>query len=452
MGREPVAEPANRKDRPQGGKYYEHPTTGEKFDSVTTILDIVDKAALKIWAGMVAADFAMDHLPQLMQSVLVQECGNTFNRCFLKHGPQARCERCPCGDCERCWWRRVAWRHEYESKRRAQEGTECHEAIDFWIASGGRVMSIRPEVQPYFDSFLQFARDYGLQPNNQGGVQGSWEQTEVTLLNREHMYAGTSDGAIHIGRTTLAGAEIVDRLGGGRGALVRLDYKTREKEDERLYYDMPLQGVAYERARVALLRDGQEIAAPETDGRAILQLRPGGYSFKLMLSDDLAFAAFLQVLGVYRWINGPGKKPFDLDHFPIVEYTRSVETVATILDAEIVESEPATHEGPEREPTAVETVEIFAQELAPVDDLPPWDVDPDPVAAFTSTEPVPGLPDLPLVPPPAKKTAKKTTKVSATQDADPFALAGGATLASMSASTFKPGPRQSSLLDEEIPF
>lgn len=443
-----MAEPANRKDRPGGGKYYEHPTTGEKFDSVTTILDLIDKMALKIWAGMVAADFAVDHLPQLLAAQLVPECGNTFNRCYSKHGPNVRCERCPCGDCDRCWWRRVAWRHEYESKRRAQEGTEVHEAIDFWIASGGRVMSIRPEVQPYFDSFLQFARDYGLQPNNQPGVRGSWEQTEVTLLNREYMYAGTSDGAIHLTRTTTGSAEIVDRLGGGKGALVRLDYKSREKEDERLYYDMPLQGVAYERARIALLRDGREVQAPQTDGRAILQLRPGGYSFKLMLSDDDVFVAFLGVLTAYRWINGPGKKPFDLEHFPVQEATmvRAVETVRTILDAEVVE--PATHEGPEREPTAAEVVGIFREEIS----LPPWDL-PDPVAAFTSTEPVPDLPDLPPIPPPAKKAAKKAAaKVSATQDADPFALAGGATLASMSASTFKPGPRQSSLLDEEIPF
>lgn len=454
-----MAEPANRKDRPGGGKYYTHPVTLETFDSVTTILDLVDKAALKIWAGMVAADFAMDHLPQLMAAQLVQECGNTFNRCFLKHGPQARCERCPCGDCERCWWRRVAWRHEFESRRRAQEGTETHEAIDFWVASAGRTSNLRPEVQPYFDSFLQFVRDYGLQPNNQGGIAGSWEQTEVTLINREHMYAGTSDGALWICRGTVLADELLDRLGGLEKALVRVDYKTREKPDERLYYDMPLQGVAYERARVALLPDGTEREAPPTDARAILQMRPGEYSFKLMLSDDPAYAAFLHVLGVYRWIDGPGKKPFDLEHFPIVTYERAVETVRTILDAEPIE--PATHEGPEREPTPAEVAEIFHEEI----DLPPWKpdavtptqpdpwhaMDPDPVAAFTSTEPVPDLPDLPPLPPPAKKATKKATK-SATAAADPFALAGGATLASMSASTFKHGPAQRALLDEEIPF
>lgn len=445
-----MAEPANRQTNKAGGKYYVHPVTGEKFDSVTTILDLVDKAALKIWAGMVAADFAMDNLPQLLQAQLVKECGNTFNRCFLKHGPDNRCERCPCGDCERCWWRRIAWRHEYESKRRAQEGTDFHEAADFWVANGGRTVSLRPEVQPYFGSFLQWTEDYGL-------TGGSWEQTEVTLINREHKYAGTSDGAVWLRRGTPFADEMLDRLQ-KPAALVRIDYKTREKGDERLFYDMPLQGVAYERARVALLPDGTEHEAPRTDARAILQLRPAvtdpksktvtaNYSFKLMLSDDPVFEAFLGVLQAYRWINGPGKKPFDQDlHFPLVAFERAVETVRTVLDAEVIPDDPPWDPDNGTQMSPEEAAQVPPGD--PDDDVPPWATN-DTLVAPARVEPLPPLPP----PPPAKKATKKAAgKVSATQGADPFALAGGATLASMSASTFKPGPRQSSLLDEEIPF
>lgn len=442
-----MAEPANRQTNPAGGKYYVHPTTGERFDSVTTILDIVDKAALKIWAGMVAADYAFDNIPSLMQSVLIEPCGNTFNKCYLKHGRQARCERCPCGNCERCWWRRVAWRHEAESNRRAQEGTETHEAIDAWVLQGGAVISLRKEVQPYFDSFTQWATDFGLQPNNTGLGPGSWEQTEVTLLNRDYMYAGTSDGAVWIRAGQTPAADMVlSRLGGIPEALVRVDYKTREKPDERLYYDMPLQGVAYERARVAMLANGEEFEAPATHARAILQLRPADYSFKLMLSDDPVFEAFLGILTAYRWMNGVGKKPFDEDtHFPGVVFARVIPTAPAAMD--VADDEPTTHEGP-ADPAGVDYAAV--QEAA-YDD--PWG---DPVQAYMSDAPteVP-LPDLPdLIP---KETGKQPSK------SDPFAAhndpnqawadanRGTVTLASMS-SKFNPGKPQLDLLDEQIPF
>ena len=447
-----MAEPANRQTNPAGGKYYIHPLTNERFDSVTTILDIVDKAALKIWSGMVAADHAFEHLPQLLQAVMVPACGNSFNKCYLKHGRDGRCERCPCGKCEKCWWRRVAWRHEAESNRRAQEGTEFHEAVNAWVLQGGAVISLRKAVQPYFDSFTQWVTDFGLQPNNTGLGPGSWEQTEITLLNRDHMYGGTSDGAVWIraGQTPAADL-LLSRLGGIPEALVRVDYKTREKPDERLYYDMPLQGVAYERALVAMLPNGEEYNAPRTHARAILQLRPADYSFKLMLSDDDVFGAFLGILTAYRWMNGPGKKPFDEDtHFPGVVFARAIETAQTVLDAEVIE--------PDIDMADPAGVDFAAVQEAVYDD--PWG---DPVQAYLSdaaTEvPLPELPDLT----PPKETGKRPSRSAAGRQADPFAAhnnpnqawvdanRGSVTLGSMS-SKFSAGKPQLDLLDEQVPF
>jgi hypothetical protein len=311
-------EPANRRTDDAGGKYYVHPTTGERFDSVTTILDLVDKAALKYWAARLAADMALEHLPQLVASTLVEPCGNTHNRCYQKHGHQATCERCPCGECSNCWHRRLSHKHTLESRRRADEGTEVHGAIHHWITSGGQVINLTDRAKPYFASFLAWVNDYGLHPNGQPG-QGDWDQLEVTLLNREHGYAGTSDGAIWLrqGRTPAA-STVVQRLALTTGVnadryLVRVDYKTREKPDELLFADMPLQAVAYERCETAMLADGREFPAQKTAARAVLQLRPDDYSFKLMLTDDDAFAAFCGVVTAYRWINGPGKTAFNID-------------------------------------------------------------------------------------------------------------------------------------------
>jgi len=318
-----MADPANRLTNVAGGKYYQHPVTGEKFDSVTTILDLIDKAALKQWAANLSADFVIEHLPQFTAAILTPECGNTNNRCHLKHGRDQRCERCPCGRCLPCWRRRAAYRHSFESSRRAEEGTEVHQAIHLWITTGGQVMSMSELAKPYFGSFLAWVHEYDLHPNGQPG-QGDWEQLEITLLNREHMYAGTSDGAVWIrrGRTEAADA-VVDRIGGPNAekVLVRVDYKTREKTKEALYNDMPMQGVAYERCTRAMLADGREFDPPSTHARAVLQLRPleacteAGlpvYSFKPMLTDDSTFEAFLGVLRAYRWITGPGKNAFDM--------------------------------------------------------------------------------------------------------------------------------------------
>lgn len=313
-----MAEPANRHTNPAGGKYYKHPVTGEVFDSITTVLDLVDKDKLKIWSAGLAADMAFEHLPQLLASVLVPECGNTYNRCYTKHGRDGHCERCPCGECQKCWHRRLAWKHGAESARRSQEGTELHEAANQWIVGGGTEVTLRPEVRPYMDSFLQWVQDYGLVPNNTGFGPGSWDQTECTLLNRDLMVAGTSDAAVWINPGTPKADLLLLQLGLDK-ALVRVDYKTREKPDEKLYYDMPLQGVAYESCTIAMLPDGSEHPAPRTDVRMLLQLRPGDpadpavprYSFKTMLTDSGTLEAFKGVLVCYRWIHGAGKSPFD---------------------------------------------------------------------------------------------------------------------------------------------
>jgi hypothetical protein len=164
-----MAEPVNRRDKPGGsGKYYIHPLKeGVRFDSVTTILDTVDKAALKIWAGQLSAAYAVEHLPEITASLMVEECG--------KHTiAKERCTRCtPCVQI------RIANQHWFESHRRAEEGTETHEAIQFWIHNKGVMPKVREEVQPFVDQFFRFVKEYGL-------TWESWEQTEGTVINYDH--------------------------------------------------------------------------------------------------------------------------------------------------------------------------------------------------------------------------------------------------------------------------
>lgn len=382
-----MAEPANRLTNPAGGKYYKHPMTEELFDSVTTVLDLVDKNSLKYWAAALAATMAIDHIPQLLTAALNPPCGNTNNRCYLKHGRDVRCERCACGECLDCWHRRLRYKHNAESSRRAQEGSEFHDAVNFWILNSGKMVSLRPEVKPYFDAFLLWVADYGLQPNAPDG-QGSWEQTEVTLINREHGYAGTSDGAVWIAAGTPLADQALLWMGASGRALVRVDYKTREKPDEQLYRDMPLQAAAYEACAIALLADGTEVPAPATQARYILQLRPGQdgsppqYTFKPMLSDDETFQAFLGILTCYRWMTGPGQKAFD----------PTQPTPITGRYSEWV--------------TAPQVVE-----------LPSGALDAEPPGAGPSFDEIWGVPDLPTEPTPAPAPTKTTKATAAKQRA-----------------------------------
>lgn len=485
-----MAEPANRKTNTAGGKYYVHPVTEERFDSVTTALDVIGKAALKIWAGMVAADMAFDLLPQMSVSLLEPVCGNTNNRCYQKHGRAATCERCPCGRCEPCIWRRIAWRHSAESSRRAQEGTELHEAVQLWVTTGGTVPSVRPEVLPYWTQFLRFVEDYGLTPK-------SWHASEITMINREHMYAGTSDAVIEFvrGMTRLAD-EVCDLFGPFcNRVLVRIDWKTREKGDERLYDDMPLQMVAYDRCTVGMLPNGEEYVLPMSELSAILQLRPESYSFKPAVTDDLTFATFLRSLEIYRWIGGEGKRAFDLE--AVRESIQARQSSAVRVIADVFDAQPVDEDGnivvelPEQ-PLGDLLGEVLglaeqvvtqhfdaptfddpwsATTEAPPDADPPWDLEPaetvtvpnvdynDPTWPGGSTQPAGSLADLKAhgganpAKPPAKKTAKRApAKKSATAKADPFALAqtGSATLASLQ--DFDPGRPDPSALGDEIPF
>lgn len=391
-----MAEPTNRKTNAAGGKYYDHPVTGERFDSVTTALDVVDKERLKIWAAGLAATEAFELLPLMNRSVLEPECGNSYNRCYLKHGKDTQCGRCPCGVCERCVHRRLKDKHFSESSRRANEGTEVHEAARFWVLNGGSEITLSEAAQPYWVQFKQWVSDYGLRPNDYPTDKtwdlqqdrGSWEQTETTILNRDHMYAGTCDAAVWFvrGATTLA-TQICDRLGGKDRVLVRIDYKTREKPKEELFRDHPLQLVGYDRCTVAMPDDGSEHELVQADACAVLQLRPGSYTFRLVRTDDETFAAFLACLTIYRWLEGPALPSMAPEAFPVVTGEQAVKLLERELGAQPIVPPPTKARFATDPPAWTDTATPDLSEWSdPWDETPaadpPWPPD-DPFAAHT---------------------------------------------------------------------
>lgn len=294
------------------GKFYTHPGTGRQYVRVSTVLDNLGKEALVRWSAGLTADHTFAQLPRIVAASRTKACGNTRNRC--EHDWRMRCDACPCRNCKDCVHAELKNRHWVESQRRADEGTRVHALIKEWVLSGGIMPDHADDLTPYVTAFRTFVADYGLTPD-------SWEMAESTILNHTHGWGGTLDGQLRIswGRTELAD-DFCARLGHvGSDVVVTVDGKTREGEGAQLYVDHPLQLAPYRRGEVMLLRDGTEHPLPPTDGAAILQLRPDGYTFRPVLADDATYEAFLKLLGVWQWLEEVGEKAFQVRTFPLPE-------------------------------------------------------------------------------------------------------------------------------------
>ena len=314
---EPFFEPRQVSDK--GGRFYLHPLrldpAGQPlcYWSVTTILGLKEKEALKFWAANLAAQEVADHLPTFLRAVLVEPCGRS----------KCRTEPMPCQQCLPCLTHQAALRHVAVSERRKREGTAVHDLVEYWVTHDGETMPWKEMdheegaphwdvLEPYWLQFLQFVADYGLTPQ-------SWKAAELKGFNHEHVYAGTLDGVLEIAPVTLKAAKLLDRLGvaPGESALVVKDVKTREGDDKAFYSTFALQLAAYRRFETLLPKgSAQEFPMPATVGGCILQLRPGGYSFEPVLTDDATFEAFLALARHYPWEDEWGDRAVQVKALP----------------------------------------------------------------------------------------------------------------------------------------
>ena len=280
----------------QHGNWYEF--GDERFLSVTSAISSVAKDALKFWSALLAARGAFARLPELVSSMLIRPCGNSYNRCYEKHGRDNTCERCPCLRCQACMHKWLAYRHFEESHRRSEEGTELHAVVNQWVLAGADtpfpITHRQPEIVPYLKSFARMVQEYGFGPD-------CFEFVNLTVINRKHNYAGTADVGLNLMKATGPKAqELLKRLPPFDGRVLG-DWKTREGEGKKLYPDQPLQLAAYQRGEVVRLPDGREFVMQPYQYCVVIQLRPDGYDIEPVVTDDRAFAAFLNALQLFQW-------------------------------------------------------------------------------------------------------------------------------------------------------
>lgn len=330
-----MAEPAQRRDDGEGGKFYEHPTrtaldgTPRQYISVTTALSVVAKPALLYWATKLSARRAMDNLPRLMVAAMGmagEPCGRTYNR---SGDPR-------CGTCGPCTQRWVEIFHVGEKMRRAREGSAVHDVIEWWSKTGeirydpsehlyeyegGTHQVTWEQIQPYLDRFEQWVADYGIAP-------GSFVTCEATVWHHDDGWAGTLDAILKVAPVTAKAAKLCARVHAANGrvggqldapVLLVLDNKSREGEDKAFYPEYSLQsGGAYRHGQTMTAKLGAfEVDMPATHGAAILQMRPDGYNFEPVSSGQREYRAFLAALDLYRWHADHGQASIQVGTFPV---------------------------------------------------------------------------------------------------------------------------------------
>lgn len=318
--------PAHVTDEETGQRFY--PIDGENFWSCSTVVGVIDKSGLTYWAGGLAAAFAFDELPTILTASRIKACERSYRKC--KHEWRMPCipGECRCHVCEGCIRQKMSNLHDVVKRSRAKEGRETHDVVEWWALHDGEWIGYRPEVAPYVEAFKAFVAEYGVRPDD-------FLWSEAIVVNREHKYAGTTDGIlrIHADRTPAA-AELVARVMTAEGTPITadeaaahgyfvtlvIDFKTQDKvrEDEKFYADQALQCVGYRRAQTIRIKNTQvEQPMPETDGALLIHLRPDGCTARLVVADDRTFGAFLAALALFTWIDEYGTASVSSRSFPL---------------------------------------------------------------------------------------------------------------------------------------
>lgn len=249
-----------------GGRWYVHPTTGERFISVTTVLSDIARFGLTDWAGRLAAEAAMERLDWLNRAAQVDDCNSTKTEDA-------------CGECPACVTSWLANRHNDIRDAAGERGRKLHEAAEQETLFGEGA-TVDEDIQPYVDGFRLWCDRW----------RPTFLASEMTVISRKWGYAGTLDGIVQLDDPTVL-PKTFQHLA---GLPLCADWKTGK------HVDIPKgwQVVAYSNADAVLLPDGEELPMPDIKGGLLLHLRPRKVQVREVYLTELAFAYFRNLLHV----------------------------------------------------------------------------------------------------------------------------------------------------------
>lgn len=228
-----------------GGRYYIHPSSGDKVPGVTTVLNMMPKPFLKAWAAKMVATEAVEGLAN-WQPLAQRDPQGAID--YLKRTP------------------------ERNTREAADIGTAAHGIFES-LALGETLGQIMPNLVPFARHYQDFLDT----------VQPEFLALEDTVWSETHGYAGSFDALMKI-----------------QGELVWADNKTTRSG---VYPEVALQLSAYSHADYILDGEtGDTHRLPDETGRGlVVHVRPEGWALYEVPIGDEIFETFLHLRQVFTW-------------------------------------------------------------------------------------------------------------------------------------------------------
>lgn len=257
------------------GRYYAHPITGERWPSVTNILDTaINKPALVPWAAKVTDEAWARSLPRAVK---------------LSRRPDAFTE----------FRKEMKAQVRYVKDTAAGLGSRVHAHAEAHVL--GKVIEHDDEVEPYALQLVAFFTAFGVD------LARDVEAAEATVINRTHGYAGTGD--LWVWLHLAPDGTWTPR----KRWLWLLDYKSSATRPvTSIYPESGMQVAALACGEHLLLDDGTELDPPgPIAATAVLNLRVDDYALIPTPTDrTAAFGGFLGALRATTYLHGvTGGKP-----------------------------------------------------------------------------------------------------------------------------------------------
>lgn len=230
-----MASVKTKKDRQTDSRFYVREDRDEKVPGVTSVLNSIPKPFLTFWAAKMAAEFAVDCLPEVVGLALKDRQGAVD---LIKNA------------------------HRRSTAGSADTGTEVHNLFER-IARGEKLGRVHPDYQPYIDGILAFNEKF----------KPEYLFIEDTVWSDTHGYAGSFDAIVRID-----------------GETVMLDAKTTRSG---VHSEVAMQLSAYAYADHIIGQDGEIHEIPHIDAGAVLHLRPEGAKLVPARVDEETFEGFL---------------------------------------------------------------------------------------------------------------------------------------------------------------
>jgi hypothetical protein len=247
-------------------RYYVHPDTGLKIPGVTSVIGMLPKPFLQHWTGKVVAEYAIDHLGDMVNIVLRGDRQGAID--YLKGAPRRT------------------------TGAAADLGTLAHSAFE--EIANGKDPKLSPDVLPFAQLFRRMLDETGLKV----------ELQEQTVHSEQHDYAGSFDA-----------------FGSIDGKPVFIDYKTTRSG---IHAEVALQLSAYRYSDHILSPDGSTTPTPKADGGLVVHVRPEKIQVVEVDCDEDVFKYFLHLREIFRWVDGKEREVIA----PMPAYTLDFETIA----------------------------------------------------------------------------------------------------------------------------